>query len=321
MKGDTCTFSHQTTTIHTTPKTNTPLTPSTENMVPISTTYATPFEDDSISVRLGGLSLEGGSRSVRYSEALQVPSAGATSHSTHHAVRSSSYSFQMSPQIGFSAAPPKRNELCIFAMTGKCRYGLLCRSIHGIQCPRCLKFCLHPDDLDQNEDHIQQCLENPLAASMETEDERKIECGICYEPVLSKPDPRFGLLNCDHAFCISCIRTWRSKYCMDSTNLRSCPLCRTITYFVVPSSVWVSDTAEKQSIIESYKKKLGAIPCKHYSHGVNTCPFGTSCFYSHANPDGTVDKPILRSVVGESERPTVYRETRLSDFIVYKQRQ
>lgn len=205
-------------------------------------------------------------------------------------------------------------------MTGKCKYGPLCRSIHGIQCPRCLKFCLHPDNVDQNEEHIRECLENPRATDLETEDERRLECGICYEPVLSKPDPRFGLLNCDHAFCIQCIRTWRSKYSMDATNLRSCPLCRTNTYFVVPSSVWIYDPEEKAALIETYKKKLGEIPCKHYASGLTACPFGTSCFYSHAKEDGTVDRPSLRTVVNQNEKVNVYRENRLSDFIVFKEK-
>ena len=32
--------------------------------------------------------------------------------------------------------------------------------------------------------------------------------------VLSKPDPsarKFGLLDCAHAFCLGCIRDWRSR--------------------------------------------------------------------------------------------------------------
>ena len=37
-------------------------------------------------------------------------------------------------------------------------------------------------------------------------------CGVCLEIVWNKEgDPRFGLLeNCDHIFCLQCIRTWRS---------------------------------------------------------------------------------------------------------------
>lgn len=265
-------------------------------------------------MQLGGLSL-GGSVPPYVSAA---PLGYSNALGTGITAAKPTGKFTPSPYLGLSIAPERRKELCIFAMTGKCRYGSVCRSVHGIQCPRCLKFCLHPDDLDQNESHIQECLEQPASHSIEAEEHQMIECGICYEPVLSKPDPRFGLLNCEHAFCIACIRTWRSKYTMDAENLRSCPLCRTLTYFVVPSSVWVEDEDEKAEIIEAYKKKLSEIPCKHYTHGINTCPFGTSCFYSHLNADGTVDKRTVRTIVDGNEKANVYKETKLSDFIVFK---
>ena len=37
-------------------------------------------------------------------------------------------------------------------------------------------------------------------------------CGICMEVVMDKPkgEARFGILpNCNHCFCLSCLRTWR----------------------------------------------------------------------------------------------------------------
>lgn len=64
--------------------------------------------------------------------------------------------------------------------------------------------------------------------------------------VLSKPrvaERKFGILSgCDHAFCIGCIRGWRSG---DHTTpgmdlnavVRSCPVCRQQSYFVTPSVV------------------------------------------------------------------------------------
>ncbi len=39
------------------------------------------------------------------------------------------------------------------------------------------------------------------------------KCGICLETVWDRDgDKRFGMLeNCDHIFCLECIRTWRSS--------------------------------------------------------------------------------------------------------------
>ena len=39
------------------------------------------------------------------------------------------------------------------------------------------------------------------------------ECSICLENVMGKENPserRFGLLSCDHSFCLACVRGWRS---------------------------------------------------------------------------------------------------------------
>src|SRR5687768_6503464 len=53
------------------------------------------------------------------------------------------------------------------------------------------------------------------------------------------------LVSCNHAFCLTCIRTWRSKD-IPSSNLddedrtnsvtKACPNCRTPSLYVVPSS-------------------------------------------------------------------------------------
>lgn len=68
--------------------------------------------------------------------------------------------------------------------------------------------------------------------------------------VLSKPriaERKFGILSgCDHAFCIACIRGWRSgdhtTPGMDlDTVVRSCPVCRVQSYFVTPSVVRLVD--------------------------------------------------------------------------------
>jgi hypothetical protein len=222
-------------------------------------------------------------------------------------------------------APPSQSstrqsykELCVFAVTGKCRFGNVCRNVHGLQCPRCLLNCLHPTDLEQNEEHIQECLEKPVKASNTADEE--IECGICLDKVLSKPDPRFGLLNCEHPFCLACIRQWRASSTnngnVDPSTVRSCPLCRVVTYFIVPSSQFIRDGEEKARQIDAYKRKVQTIPCRHWDFGRGRCPFGNSCFYNHALPDGSTALPDLpRSYVDANDQIKVIREFRLSDFL------
>merc|ERR1711903_356668 len=57
-----------------------------------------------------------------------------------------------------------------------------------------------------------------------------VECCICLERVMEKANPaarRFGLLACHHAFCLGCIRNWRSQNTsgMDiDAALRTCPV-------------------------------------------------------------------------------------------------
>ncbi len=43
---------------------------------------------------------------------------------------------------------------------------------------------------------------------------KDVACGICMEVILEKSSPKdrkFGLLsNCNHPYCLACIRKWRS---------------------------------------------------------------------------------------------------------------
>ncbi|KAF5938330.1 hypothetical protein HYC85_022589 [Camellia sinensis] len=53
-----------------------------------------------------------------------------------------------------------------------------------------------------------------------------------------------------------------------NSTLRACPICRKVSYFVIPSVIW-------------------SIDCKHFDFGNGTCPFGTSCFYKHTVKPGS----------------------------------
>ncbi|XP_058073561.1 E3 ubiquitin-protein ligase makorin isoform X2 [Magnolia sinica] len=153
--------------------------------------------------------------------------------------------------------------ICAFAAAGKCPHGERCPHIHGDLCSTCGKHCLHPYRPDERDEHTRQCQINKKRLEA-LRHSQEIECSVCLDRVLSKATPaerKFGLLSeCDHPFCISCIRNWRSNSPtsgMDvNTALRACPICRKLSYFVIPSVIWYSTKEEKQEIIDNYKAKL-----------------------------------------------------------------
>ncbi|KAK9325074.1 hypothetical protein V1517DRAFT_315321 [Lipomyces orientalis] len=178
------------------------------------------------------------------------------------------------------------------------------------------------------------------------EEEEVEKCAICLEvPTV------FGLLlNCDHVFCLSCMREWRvtsgmatreltasgsetetvettrhrdrDTIVVDSLPLRAerrrievrlnkcCPLCRTPSDFIVPSSqLPVKSTAfarrksgehtkqlTKQEIVDTYLATLNHIPCKYFA-ATRSCQFGNDCHYSHRVP---AQKPKRMSASGRS---------------------
>eukprot|EP01103_Thecamoeba_quadrilineata_P005083 TRINITY_DN14935_c0_g1_i1.p1 TRINITY_DN14935_c0_g1~~TRINITY_DN14935_c0_g1_i1.p1 ORF type:complete len:262 (+),score=0.47 TRINITY_DN14935_c0_g1_i1:64-849(+) len=106
------------------------------------------------------------------------------------------------------------------------------------------------------------------------------DCAICFENVTEKGQ-KFGLLTgCDHVFCLNCIRKWRQNYDMETSVIRTCPICRKPSHYVIPSDQYVEGNA-KIAIETSYKNKMRSIPCKYYDYGKGACPFGDFCFYSH----------------------------------------
>ncbi|KAJ3324520.1 hypothetical protein HDU76_013401 [Blyttiomyces sp. JEL0837] len=221
----------------------------------------------------------------------------------------------------------KKDTLCPFALHGTCKFGEHCRYVHGLQCPKCLKFCLNPfDPPEMHNEHIEVC-KGIAAAGVGNRKGIALDCAICFESVVNKKDPRFGLLNlldtvligtvldCDHCVCLQCIRQWRSNERMD--NAKSCPVCRQITYVVVPSTSWITDPNEKQEALEAYKNRMALIDCKHYAFGEGTCPFGTSCLYRHIMKDGSREQVNLRIVQGDDEVKIV-NSVQLSDFIRHR---
>lgn len=187
----------------------------------------------------------------------------------------------------FNDAGPSYLGICSFAAAGDCPRGESCPHIHGDLCPICERRCLHPSRPQERDEHMKICEKRrkhleALRCSQE------IECSVCLEAVLSKPtsaERKFGILSeCDHSFCISCIRNWRSSSPASGINMnsavRACPICRRLSYFVIPSVIWYSSREEKQDIVQSYKTKLRYnlgthFFCISFSDETTCCKFAT----------------------------------------------
>lgn len=96
-------------------------------------------------------------------------------------------------------------------------------------------------------------------------------CGVCFETIMEKSsrEQRFGILpNCNHCFCLTCIRKWRQAKQFDNKIIRACPECRVPSDFVCPSMYWVDTKEEKEKLIRDYKGALryttAFITCNEY---------------------------------------------------------
>ncbi|XP_035424445.1 E3 ubiquitin-protein ligase makorin-1 isoform X3 [Cygnus atratus] len=201
-----------------------------------------------------------------------------------------------------------KKELCPYAAVGECRYGENCVYIHGDVCDMCGLQVLHPIDAAQRSQHIKSCIEaheKDMELSFAVQRSKDMVCGICMEVVYEKANPserRFGILsNCNHTYCLKCIRKWRSAKQFESKIIKSCPECRITSNFVIPSEYWVEEKEEKQKLIQKYKEAMSNKPCRYFDEGRGSCPFGGNCFYKHAYPDGRQEEP-QRPKVGMAQR-------------------
>lgn len=142
------------------------------------------------------------------------------------------------------------------------------------------------------------------------------ECGICRENIVDKGS-KFGLLTgCKHSFCLQCIREWRGVLNQSKEVVRSCPICRKVTWFIVPCDRFVVDEKRKERVINKYKERLSKVRCKHFDQDED-CPFGSSCFYMHVKKDGTIDekKVNLRHMINADGETEIMKQMNLSQFL------
>ncbi|XP_040579046.1 E3 ubiquitin-protein ligase makorin-1 [Lepeophtheirus salmonis] len=183
-------------------------------------------------------------------------------------------------------------QICPYGMIGECRYGEHCAYIHGHLCDYCQKCQLHPTHEEQRRHHREKCIqkhEAEMEIAFAVARSKEKTCGICMEVVLEKEegDARFGIMpNCNHCFCLPCLRTWRQAKQFDNKIVRSCPECRQKSDYICPSRLWVESKEDKDKLFSKYKTALNKKECKYFKKGQGECPFGNKCFYKHASADG-----------------------------------
>ncbi|XP_053973049.1 probable E3 ubiquitin-protein ligase makorin-1 isoform X2 [Hylaeus volcanicus] len=230
-----------------------------------------------------------------------VPSSIAGSSTANEASATSGTSTTSSLPISYAqalspfgqASSPSLEPLCPYAAaTGICKIRN-CTYLHGHICDLCNRAALHPHNEDLRKKHTNACVkqhEVDMELSFAIQRSREKSCGVCFEIVMEKTsgEQRFGILpNCNHCFCLSCIRKWRKAKQFDNKIIRACPECRVSSDFVCPSMYWVDTKEEKEKLIMDYKCALSTKDCKYFNKGRGKCPFGNKCFYLHALPDGT----------------------------------
>ncbi|KAM6927795.1 E3 ubiquitin-protein ligase makorin-2 [Xenentodon cancila] len=213
--------------------------------------------------------------------------------------------------------------LCPYAAVGHCFFEKSCTYLHGDRCEVCGLQVLHPHDPEQRRAHEKMCLlafeadmEKAFAAQLSQD---KV-CSICMEVVVQKANPsdrRFGILSsCCHVFCLACIRQWRCTRNFSNKIIKSCPECRVISEFVIPSVYWVEDQDDKEHLIELFKSGVSKKACKYFDQGRSSCPFGGKCLYLHAFPDGTRAEPDRpRKQLSSEGNVRFMNNVRLWDFI------
>ncbi|XP_033269961.1 E3 ubiquitin-protein ligase makorin-2 isoform X2 [Orcinus orca] len=165
-----------------------------------------------------------------------------------------------------SSSYSSEQQLCPYAAAGECRFGDACVYLHGEVCEICRLQVLHPFDPEQRKAHEKICMstfEHEMEKAFAFQASQDKVCSICMEVILEKAsasERRFGILsNCNHTYCLSCIRQWRCAKQFENPIIKSCPECRVISEFVIPSVYWVEDQNKKNELIEAFKQGMGSL--------------------------------------------------------------
>ncbi|KAG0204800.1 hypothetical protein BGX28_003372 [Mortierella sp. GBA30] len=217
---------------------------------------------------------------------ITSPTEEEISVSPGHRTETQSQASTTSTRPAYAATRP-----CQWYMSGYCLRGDSCWFSHDRSI---INQSYREATVDLSDDEGQ---EEALPSSQDDNDAEadSQKCAICFEEPTT-----FGLLvSCNHAFCLTCIRTWRSKDMTadlhphemidrNASVTKACPNCRTPSLYVVPSSFFPTCPEQKEIIIQNYKEATARTPCKYFKESGDRhwCPFGDSCFFAHMDENG-----------------------------------
>ncbi|KAF1781127.1 Zinc finger, RING-type, conserved site [Phytophthora cactorum] len=187
---------------------------------------------------------------------------------------------------------------CPFFLRGNCKYGEHCRLRHnpamlpGASIAASARSAPRMGRFPASNSSATGTIHSGAAAATRDDNQRDFTCGICFDDIVQS-GKHFGLLHCDHCFCLDCLRSWRQSKDMELEVIRACPACRLPSDFIVPSLIFVTGE-EKRKVVEAYKSHLALRECKYFNGLFGSCPFGPRCFYAHRDSEGRDVKHLDR---------------------------
>lgn len=139
--------------------------------------------------------------------------------------------------------------------------------------------------------------------------------------MLQKDNPKdrmFAILpNCEHCYCVECVRTWRKVKNLPNKVVKGCPMCRQVSHFYVPSKYWVEDD-KKVYLLKRHTKYLATLPCVYYQQGA--CRYGSKCMYGHSpDPEQEPSSQGPRSARGEPLHGLTHPQNHRHQTPLYRQ--
>ena len=156
----------------------------------------------------------------------------------------------------------KKREVCrMFVLTNRCKFDTNCMFLHTKD-PEIIRMTICKFRTECRKIHCQFGHEVEMNMLNEENNVSDDNCGICWENIYTYKK-RFGLLsNCDHKFCIACIRKHRQNIQLPKINRSKCPLCR-VPSFGYCSSKFFLTGVNKQNEFDKSSQNRAKIMCRN----------------------------------------------------------